>query len=197
MLRAPQLELISDAGDRERLLAQPDVRRPRELLHGAQRRDDLGGVARGDHREPGLGPHQRQVLERVMGHAVVSVINSLADTDDPHREPVQYPTVADELVSAHRSEGGDRVCVRRESRLGQAGRHPHHVLLGHPGVEEAVGKPLDERLERGKAEIAGEQHDALVVGRQLDQCLYEFAPHAMLPDSCSSASVYSSSDIGR
>ena len=111
----------------------------------------------------------RDVLERVVGDAVVAVVEAAADADDPHRQLVQDRAVADELVRAERRERRDRVDERDEARLGEAGRDADHVLLGDADVEEAVREPLGERLEHGEAEVAGEQDDPLVLLGELDE----------------------------
>ena len=66
-----------------------------------------------------------------------------------------------------------------------------------PALKKRCGKALGERLERGEAEIAGQQDDPLVLRRELDERLDEFTSHRTLTSSFACASAYSSSDIGR
>ena len=162
----PSAKRPSRPGDRLRLLAEPQVDGPGELLDRRQRGARLLGVGRRDDGDAGLDAHDPRVLERVVRDAVVAVVHAAADADDAHRQLVQDRAVAHELVAAHRGERGDRVDVGRVAGLGEAGRDADHVLLGDAGVPEAVGVALGERLEHGEAEIAGEQDDPLVASRR-------------------------------
>jgi hypothetical protein len=112
-----------------------------------------------------------------MADAVVAVVEARPDANDAHGKLVQDRPVPDELVGPHRHKRRDRVHVGPHARLGEPGRHPHHVLLRHANVVETVGEALSEGLQNIEAEIAGQQHDALVSRRDVQQFLEEGVPH--------------------
>ena len=116
-------------------------------------RTNLVGVGRGDDRHRRLHPHDPDVLERVVGDAVVPVVQATTHPDEPHRQLVQQGAVAQELVSAHRGEGRDRVGERAQAGLSQTGGHTEHVLLSDPDVVKAVGVILGKRFERGEPKV--------------------------------------------
>jgi hypothetical protein len=123
----------------------------------------------GDDGHVRLHPHHGHVLERVVADAVAAVLQAAADPDHPDRQAVLRGTVADELVRPQRREGRDRVREGHVASLGQARRDPDHVLLRHTHVEEAVREALGEGLQRHEAEVGGQEADARVGSRELDQ----------------------------
>ena len=70
-------------------------------------------------------------------------------------------------------KGGDGIGVGTEAGLGQSGGHADHVLLGHADIDEAVRKAGAKRLHDHVAQVAGEQDDAFVVGRETAESVNE------------------------
>src|SRR5690242_17700650 len=88
-----------------------------------------------------------------------AVIETAADRSNADRQPVENGAVADELISPQCREGRDRVHEWPKAGFRQTGRHPDHVLLGHPDVKKPFREALGEWLEHHEAEVAGEQND--------------------------------------
>ena len=119
---------------------------------------------------PGWIRIKPDVLDRIVADAVVAVLEAAADTDDPDRKAVRDRPVADHLVRPQGCERPDRVAIRDESRLREAGGHADHVLLGDTNVHKSIRTRLCERFERHVAEVAGEEHDPIVRRADLRQC---------------------------
>ena len=75
--------------------------------------------------------------------------------------------VTNHLVRSKRCERPDRVAIRDEACLGEAGSHADHVLLSYADVHKSIWKRICESLERHVAEVASEQHDPIVRCRDL------------------------------
>ena len=156
---------------------EPEVRGAavaRERVHGG---DGLGGVAGADDRHVGQRAHDRDVLERVMGRTVRTV--AVAAAHPHHRDVglVVADVVPDLLVAAQRRERHDRVDEGLLALEREAGRDPRHRGLGDADVHEASRIAGGEVVEELEAEIAGQEHDALVGGRRVGERTDEGVPH--------------------
>ena len=143
-----------------------------------------------------LRSEQGHVLDPVVRGAVHAVVESAANTDDPHRQAVQDGTVANELEGPQHRETGDRVDKGNQPAIGQAGGDPNQILLGDADVDEAIRKGGDEGFENLIAEIAGQQHDPRIPTREAQNRVDEGASHSGSPSSLS-ARRYSASDSGQ
>ena len=156
----------------------------------------MRGVGRRDDRAIPCHSRIADVFDAIVARAGAAVLESAAHANDSHREIVQDGAVANELVRPEHRERDDRIAEGNESRVGQTGGNPDHVLLGDTHVVKAIGKAIAEGLERHKAEIASQQYDPLVLLRRLEDRLNESGPHAGSPISLIAWSK-SDSDIGR
>src|SRR2546423_1530813 len=190
-------EAAVEGGHAGRLLpAYPEVDGARQVPGGVEGRRRLLRIRRADHREPGLDPHDPDVLEGVMGRPRGPVVEGAARAYDAYGEVVQDRAVADELVGPEGGKRRDRIHEGDEPGLGQTGRKAHHVLLRHPGVEEAVGVTVGEGLDDREAEVPGDEEDPGVTLGDLGQLPDERPPHSAALTS-STARPYSWSDIGK
>src|SRR5690606_22380782 len=115
-------------------------------------------------------PEDGDVLDRVMGSAEVTHVESAPGGDERHRQLVDRDVRPDLLRALRRKEGTDAENERTKSRRREPGRDRYRVALGDAGVDVAVGKRLDEGHGRGTTTNVGcDQHDVVALARQFDQ----------------------------
>ncbi len=163
------------------IFAKAEVDRARDPCG---REDGLPGlhvVGGRDHCHSRLGPHHRDVFERVMAESVLAVLHAATDAHHAHGQVVEERTVAYEFVGPQRRKRGNRVDEGDQSRFCQAGCQANHVLLRHPDVEEPSRKGIREGLQCHEAEVGGQQHDSRVAFRELDQGANEGLANGVSP----------------
>ena len=195
--RPPENEIaVQPANCRSVVLADSVIDRAGQIPGASHCGPRLLRIGRGDHRQSGLGPHDAEVLEGVMGGASTSILEATAHANDAHREAMEDRTIANELKGPERGKGRNRVDKGDVAGLGEPGCDADHVLFRNADVEEAIGKAIDPWFNRHEAEVAGKKQDPAIALSKLDEGLNEGSPQAALVTS-SSACRYSDSDIGR
>ena len=110
---------------------------------------------------PSAGWRRRQrlapVLAQLREHGCAFVVRETEAPGDAERFAAEVdPGTFDLVVAAggKRLRFGERLADRR---------------AGHPDVDVAVREPLREGFQHGEAEVAGQEPDPLVLGRQRDE----------------------------
>jgi hypothetical protein len=159
------------------------------LQRGAQRAAYFVRISGCNHAHVGQRSQQRDVFTRMMRGAQRGVRQAGPDADDNHRYLVIAHVDADLFQAARGHERGDGVDHRSQAVQSHASRDSHHVGFGHAAVHEAVWRSGFEGVEQPVADVAAQQHDPRVTGRQRIDLVREGVPH----DSPSSSNARSSS----
>ena len=70
--------------------------------------------------------------------------------------------VADLLGAAESREIGDRIGEDMVALAGHSGGEAGHILLGHPGIDEAVGEAVGKFLDHAIAKVTDDQGDIVM-----------------------------------
>src|SRR5262249_3737979 len=171
-------------------LTQPQVARSGVIY------DRTSGVAgfewiRGrDHGHSWQHAHDAQVLSRVMRGARCTVTEAAPHAYHLDVGVVVTNVVANMLQATKCREVANGIGKYDLATQGHSGGHSRHILLGNTGIHELLGECLHEGLNYAETQIAGNEHDALVLLRQLEQSLDECGPHGRSNSAiaCSSSS---------
>ena len=168
----PAAERLGDVlvDDRRRGAAETHVHRLVALVGLHRRAVGLVVVGGDDHLHPRHRPHQRDVLDHLVGGAVLAERDAAVRGADPDRQLVVGDAQADLVVGAPGGEDREGGAVGALAGRGQPAGHRHHVRLGGAAVEEPVRELLAE-LHRlgGDREVGVERDDVLVRLAELDQ----------------------------
>jgi hypothetical protein len=144
--------------------AEAHVHRPVEALIGLDHsRVRLVVIGRDHDLHLRHRAHQREVLDHLVRGAVLAEGDAAVGGADPNLEPVVGDAEADLVVGARAGEDREGGGVRNLAGGGEAAGDRHHVRLGGPDVEEALGELLPELHRLGRDREVGVERDDLRV----------------------------------
>ena len=159
-----QLEVIAGDGVGDGLYsgaAQAHIGGALVLEQGLDGQGHLVGVAGAQNGHAGDGAHEGEVLDALVGGAVLAHGQAAVGAHDLDIHAGVGDGVAHLLPGAAGGEHGEGVGKGLEAAGGQAGGHALHVALGDAHVEEALGIGGFKALGHGGSGQVGLQHDQL------------------------------------
>ena len=151
---------------------QADVYRTLYLSCGAHGLVRLGGVARGEHRHAGELAHERDVLKRLVGAAVLADGETRVREGELHVRAGIGDGVSDLLERSARAEDGEGAGERHVAGECEPGGGADHVRLGDAEVIKSAGEGLLEGAGLGRArEVSVHDDDLFILFAQRGQSL--------------------------
>ena len=138
----------------------------------------IAGLEQPDDGHVRQGTQERDVLARMMRRPERGVRQAGTHADNRHGHIVIADIDAYLLQATRSRERRDRVDNRPKAVHRQPCRDADHVRFGNAAVEETLGAMRAELVEQAIADIARQQHDALVGQRQISDLGCECVSHA-------------------